>query len=202
MSNLLILLELIIAQVCGGLLAVGMAYGSLFDSKTKKETDAWVPVICPKANLDPKTKCDGLADGNFTLNINTLVNEIVCTFIFVSVILMVKGRNTAPTSDGIAGAVGVVATLMGMIKTGMRLGACYNPAVGVALVVNALLWKEDTNGYITHYAYAYLAGPAIGGAAAGIFHLMHANAFKKDEQESKYGRQAAGLQDERQKFIE
>ena len=118
------------------------------------------------------------------MNINTLVNEIVCTFIFVSVILMVKGKNTAPTTDGIAGAIGVVATLMGMIKTGMRLGACYNPAVGVALILNQylVLSSSDTTGYLTHYAYAYLAGPAIGGAAAGLFHLMHAKAFeeKKD----------------------
>ena len=51
-----------------------------------QETEKWTAIICPKANLTADAKCDGLADGNFTLNINTLVNEITCTFIFVSVI--------------------------------------------------------------------------------------------------------------------
>ena len=156
-----------------------MAYLSLFDTQTGKETEAWTAVICPKANLTEDAVCDGKENGTYTLDINTCVNEITCTFIFVSVILMVKGKYTAPTTDGIAGAIGVVATLMGMIKTGMRLGACYNPAVGIALVLNQYLWLENTNGYLTHYAYAYCLGPAIGGAAAGLFHLIHAKAFEK-----------------------
>ena len=180
-GNLIFMLEIIIAQFFGGLMAVGMAWVSLYDSKTMQETEKWTAVICPKANLTEDAKCDGLADGNFTLNINTLVNEITCTFIFVSVILMVKGKHTSPTTDGIAGAMAVVATLMGMIKTGMRLGACFNPAVGFALILNAFLWLENTNGYLTHYWYAYLVGPAIAGVAAGLFHLMHAKAFEKDE---------------------
>ena len=113
-----------------------MAYLSLYDTETGKATQAWTPVLCPKPNLTADAVCDGKKSGDFTLNINTLVNEITCTFIFVSVILMIKGANTAPTKDGIAGAIGVVVTLMGMIKTGMRLGACYNPAVGVALILN------------------------------------------------------------------
>ena len=43
------------------------------------------------------------------------------------------------------------------------------------------MWLENTNGYLTHYAFAYLAGPAIGGVAAGLFHLVHANAFVPEE---------------------
>ena len=126
------------------------------------------------------TECDGKATGDFNLNINTMTNEIVCTFIFVSVILMIKGRDTAPTDDGIAGAFGVVTTLLGMIKCGMRLGACFNPAVGMSLILNQYLWLENTNEYLTHYAYCYLLGPAIGGFAAGLFHLIHSRAFVRE----------------------
>lgn len=152
--------------------------------------------------MEEKTVCDGKVDGNFSLNINVAVNEIVCTFIFVSVILMVKGRNTAPTTDGIAGAIGVVATLMGMIKTGARLGACYNPAVGVGLILNQFLWLENTNGYLTHYAYGYLAGPAIGGFLAGIFHLMHAKAFEpKVPVQQEHRNKVKGFAEERNTLI-
>ena len=181
-GNLIFMLGIIISQCAGGMLAIGMAYLSLFDQSTMKETEKWTPVICPKPLLpgDKPVECDG-KDGNFNLNLNTLINEIVCTFIFISVILMIKGKHTAPTTDGIAGAVGVVATLMGMIKTGMRLGACFNPAVGLTLILNQFLWLENTNGYLTHYWYAYIGGPAVAGVLAGIFHLMHAKAFEKEE---------------------
>ena len=47
-TNLLFMIEIIIAQFMGALIAIGMAYLSLFDPKTGKETLVWTPVICPK----------------------------------------------------------------------------------------------------------------------------------------------------------
>ena len=53
----------------------------------------------------------------FTFNRAVLTNEIVCTFIFVSVILMVKIKeeHIRITTDGISGALGVALTLLAMI---------------------------------------------------------------------------------------
>lgn len=177
-TNLFFMILIIAGQILGGLLGVGMAFLSLYDSKTGKPTEGWVATLCPK-NTFASTDCDGLT-GHFHLSLNTLVNEIVCTFIFISVIMMVKRLNAEP--DGVTGALTVVGTLLGMIKTGGRLGACYNPAVGVALLVNQNLWLTNTNNYLTHYSYAYLAGPAFGGLAAGLFHLLHNALHEKDEE--------------------
>lgn len=174
LQNLLFMIEIIVAQLIGGLLAVGMAYLSLYDSSTKKPVDGWVPTLCPKNKFD-STDCDGAVSGHFHLTLNTLVNEIVCTFIFISVILMVKNAKINPNRDGIAGALAVVATLLGMIKVGMRLGACFNPAVGLAAIINQNMWKVNTANTLTHYTFAYTAGPAFGGIAAGLFHLIHKN---------------------------
>jgi aquaporin Z len=86
-KNLFFMIQYIIAQIIGGLIAVAMAYPSLYDSKTGKPSEAWTAHLCPKNTFD-SVDCDG-AIGHFHLTLKTLVNEIVCTFIFVSVILMI-----------------------------------------------------------------------------------------------------------------
>ena len=77
------------------------------------------------------------------------------------------------TRDGISGAIGVCLTLLGMIQTGGKLGACYNPAVAVTLTANAVTFLDDNNSYLSHYAPYYFVGPFLGGAIAGVFHLLH-----------------------------
>ena len=42
-----------------------------------------------------------------------------------------------------------------------------------------MLNLDNTNGYLTHYAFAYLAGPWLGGALAGVFHCIYINMFEK-----------------------
>lgn len=67
---------------------------------------------------------DGIADcdnwdgrKDFAFDWQVLVNEMVCTFIFVSVILMVKldDKFVRVTKDGISGALAVALTLLAMI---------------------------------------------------------------------------------------
>ena len=69
-----------------------------------------------------------------------------------------------------AGALGVALTLLAMIQTGGKLGACYNPAVAVTLTVNQVTYLNNTNGQLSHYLPYFLMGPFLGGALAGIFH--------------------------------
>ena len=87
---------------------------------------------------------------------------------------MVKGLGgTAPTADGAAGAMAVIGTLYGVIYVSLHNGACMNPAV--ALGLSALRWQAggDPDGIYTHYLWAYMIGPAVGGMAAGGFALLH-----------------------------
>lgn len=78
----------IVAQIIGGLLAIGLAYVSLYDSSTGKPYNGWVAQLCPKTNFSADAKCDGSL-GHFHLTFNVIINEIICTFIFISVILTV-----------------------------------------------------------------------------------------------------------------
>ena len=70
------------------------------------------------------------------MDIQVLTNEIICTFIFISVILMVKGEHTAGDRKGIGAAMCVVVTLLAVISATNKFGACFNPAVGIALTTN------------------------------------------------------------------
>lgn len=87
--------------------------------------------------------------------------------------IKIKEEHIRITTDGISGALGVALTLLGMIQTGGKLGACYNPAVAVTLTLNAMFFIDDSVGYLTHYSPYYFAGPLIGGLLAGFFHLVH-----------------------------
>ena len=137
--------------------------------------------------IEGQADCDNW-DGNykdksaFIFDWQVLINEIVCTFIFISVILMIKIKeeHIQITKDGISGALGVALTLLGMIQTGGKLGACYNPAVAVALTANAMFFIDDSVGYLTHYSPYYFAGPLVGGLIAGFFHLVHKNVLLEE----------------------
>ena len=129
-KNFLFMCLIIIAQCLGGFLAIGMSYLGNFG-----KGDAMVPILAP---TNPQThKPDNAANElDFNMDLNVCVNEIMCTFIFVSVILMVKGHHTAGERKGIGAAIVVVFTLLCCIAGTNKLGACFNPAVGIALTSN------------------------------------------------------------------
>ena len=140
------------------------------------------PFVCPsdmvKNDVGVETQvCDNTDGDGFHYNFQAIYTQVVCTFIFVSVILMVKDKATAPTSDGVLGALTVVLTLAGLIQVALRLGPVFNPAVSIAFTT--LDWRQTTNPnqIYTHYTYAYTIGPALGGLLAGIFHQIHRRAF-------------------------
>lgn len=126
---------------------------------------------------------DNGADANdFSMYIAVLTNEIVCTFLFVSVILMVKGKHTADGRGGVYAAICVVVTLLCVISGTNKLGACFNPAVATGLTTYSIiritpLLDEATpsasNYFLYAYLWCYMVGPWIGGALAGLFHMFH-----------------------------
>ena len=107
---------------------------------------------------------------------------------------MVKGsKTTAPTSDGVTGALAVVATLYGMIFVAMKNGPCMNPAVALAFTILEVWQTANKNGIYTHYFYAYTLGPAIGGMLAGLFALGHRNQHDKTETLAEAGEKIASI---------
>lgn len=67
----------------------------------------------------------------------------------------------------------MVLTLGGLIQVANHHAASFNPAVSVGLTVFQTLWLDNEGGYLTHYFYAYVFGPLIGGFLAGAFSRVH-----------------------------
>ena len=151
----------------------------LFNAGAFGLPDANIMILAPK---DPTTGNAEQAARNldYGMGINVFTNEVLCTFIFVSVILMVKGKHTAGERVGIGAAMVVCLTLLCVIAATNALGACFNPAVALSASLNSVFWLGN-NEYLYHYLYAYTLGPAMGGLLAGCFHCLHAKAFEPDD---------------------
>ena len=132
-KNFLFMLAIIIAQIVGGLIGIGLAY---LGSEGKE--DPTVAVLAPVNPLTGKPD-NAPTDALYSMDKAVLINEIMCTFIFVSVILMVKGQHTAGDRVGVGAAMVVVLTLLCCISGTNKFGACFNPAVGVALTTNSVM---------------------------------------------------------------
>jgi len=173
-KDFLFMILIIFAQIFGGLFAIALSYAGLYD-----HADPTIAVLAP---INPVT---GNADNSaneleFSMDLNVVINEVICTFIFISVILMVKGQHTAGDRVGVGAAMCVVVTLLCCIAGTNKLGACFNPAVGIALTTNAMLYMGKQH-YLYHYLYAYTLGPALGGLCAGLFHIFHAPLHEDDD---------------------
>lgn len=128
-KNFLFMVLIIVAQFLGGILAIGLSYLGNFG-----KPDPTAPFLCP---TNPVTgKPDNVDNQEFAMDLAVITNEIVCTFVFISVILMVKGQHTAGDRVGIGAAFCVVVTLLCCIVGTNKFGAAFNPAVGVALTTN------------------------------------------------------------------
>lgn len=156
LNNFLILVS---AQFLGGLFAGLILYA----------TSADIPTLLP--------------DENHILG--SVLDEIIFTFIFLLVIYCVKSRYTTPTKDGVLGALTVSMTLSFTVIYGGKIsGACYNPAVGLALNLWAA-WTNKNTEYL-QYLYLYIFCPLFGGILSGAVVKFYLNkrildALKEDE---------------------
>jgi len=177
-ENLPFAILIMISQLIGSCLGM-LAAAFTLSAKVGGEwsiDESRVPVLAPK---DPtgKNKFDMNDADGFSEDWQTIFTQIVCTFIFVAVILMVKGqvtKKTSPSSDGALLALTVVLTLGGLISVANHHAASFNPAVTLGNTILQLQVLENTGGYLSHYFYAYFLGPLIGGGLAGFFANLHA----------------------------
>ena len=182
-ENLGWLFSISISQLLGALGAALLAQATLYADGFENVPDEFVPRLCPQ---DPSNKewpavkrCDNELGTGYTCDLQVIVHEMILTFVFVSVILMVKGKYTAPTADTIIAVLTIALTLQGCVGTGQFLGGAVNPAVsfGVTLFGAFHLQEADGPSFISHYTYAYMVGELLGGLLAGLFHLKHAQLF-------------------------
>lgn len=172
------------SQLVGSLL--GMLLASI--TLSAKVNGEWtipehrVPIMAP---TDPSNNTEfDMADDHdgFSENWQTFITQVMCTFIFVAVILMLKGQLTGPSKDGVLIALTVALTLGGLIQVANHHAASFNPAVSLGLTVFQTQCLENTGGYLTHYFYAYFCGPLLGGFLAGVFSRFHGPVHAGEDQ--------------------
>ena len=170
-KNFTMALVVIVSQLIGSLLGMGLAILTLASDVDGdyQVPEQYVPILCPKDPSDP-SKCE---QGSYQLTLQLWATQTICTFVFVSVILMVKGQYTSPSTDGALKAMAVVLTLGGLIQVANHTAASFNPAVtaGLTAFQNYVLVNSDQ--YLTHYMTGYFFGPLLGGLLAGIFAHSH-----------------------------
>ena len=118
-ANASFLLMIIIGQFIGAFIGMGMSFLSLYLVSNGEVLIETPPYACPgdvvKKDGAETLECDNTDGKGFHYEFQAIYTQVICTFIFVSVILMVKDKATAPTSDGVLGALTVVLTLAGII---------------------------------------------------------------------------------------
>jgi len=190
-ENAMFCILIITSQLIGGLIGMMGAKFTLsanIDGDFKVPAHS-VPVLAPK---DPTGKADhDMGDDGFTEDWQVFFTQVMCTFIFVSTVLMVKGKFTTPSNDGALLGLAVVLVLFGLIKVANHAAASFNPTITLALTLFQNMCLDNTGGYLTHYFYAYFTGPMVGGIVAGAFHRLHAS-LHEPEQKKQAGLPAAG----------
>ena len=117
-----------------------------------------------------------------------LICETLCTFVFTSFVLMVKYYNGAETLQINGYCVGLALYLAIRMASGIT-GGCINPAVGLAQPVFQKMANESIfpNAPATSvtYMFAYIIGPFLGGALAGLYHkLLHEKAIEVSKEKA------------------
>ena len=106
-ENLSWFVLVILFQLVGAFAVIGLTEITLFQDKLGKIKDENEAKLCPQdpsnADLRTSSKCDT----DFEIGLQVLFNEAVLTAVFISVILMVKGLRTSPSTDGVAGALAI-----------------------------------------------------------------------------------------------
>lgn len=157
-------------------LLVGQLFGSIFSGL----------LLYFAANQDePVLKPDE------TNLLGSFLDEIFFTFLFLSVIFTVKTEGLAMTRDDTLKVATVCATLSLCVLYGGQIsGACYNPAVGIAMNFWASFTNKDRK-YVKYVTY-YIFAPIIGGLLAGFLNCFYLNVSKlfaeKPEDPEKQGK--------------
>lgn len=129
-GQFLMFVIMIAGQIIGGLFGVMLVWASLFNE------DGQVGVTRSRGGV-PTTEILLLLPNEPNVSqFNCFIIEIITTFTFVLINLLVKNGKTSPSSDGFLSGLAVSFALLAMICiSGKKSGACLNPAVAIAQTV-------------------------------------------------------------------
>lgn len=169
MRNFTFAIIIIIAQGVGALIGCVFAAGGYSwekdeNVKNNAGTDSYVV-----AQLCPSNGCDDGGD----LIPKVLIAEAVCTFLFVSMVLMVVKHNGSTQAPVNALVIGLALYAAIRMSSGIS-GGCINPAVGLfqSLFQKMASQKKFPNSKPVAITYVpcYVGGPFLGGFVAALWH--------------------------------
>lgn len=177
MRNFTFSFIIIIAQGIGALLGTLISMGGFsFEPKN-------TAIIPSSGQYHPTQLCpsNGCNDGG-ELVLKVVITEATCTFLFVSMVLMVVKHNGSDQMP--INALGIAISLYCAITLASGIsGGCINPAVGLLQTLfqrsaNAMVYSGPSTSVV--YAPAYVGGTFLGGFIAGMYHKwIHEAAINK-----------------------
>ena len=173
-------MTMIIAQFLGGLLGITLAFCSLTNEELTVDYIKGSIPTSEQVILRPKV---GVQQA---FNI-----EVICTFMFVMVILVVKTARFSPTKQGLLAVLGVVWNLMALTQTAGASGACLNPAVGFAQAILQFTQAIIPDEHFETVCYMYVVAPFVGGMLSGVAHKVHKHCFDNVTNTSKSTKESA-----------
>jgi glycerol uptake facilitator-like aquaporin len=181
---------IIICQGLGAMLGCAICIMAFpFKKKDIKEIpigtdDFWVAQLCPVNGCND--------DGDNVLRVFAV--ETVCTFMFVTFVLVIVKHNGAQDMPINAMAIGLALYCCVREASGIS-GGCINPAVGLVQSVFQKMANDFTYPQAKptqiNYTVVYVLGPLLGGFLAGIFQkIVYEFAIKHAEEASnqEYGK--------------
>jgi len=180
MRNFTFAIMLIICQGIGGLIGTGIAaggfsYAKQSEAKKISEKAYGIPQLCPS---------NGCNDSG-ELMLKVFICEAICTFLFISYVLMVKKHNGAGNAPTNSLTIGIILYLATTMASGIS-GGCLNPVVGFfqsnfQKFANTSIFPNAPETSLI-YVPAYIFGPMFGGFVAGMWHTwIHGKAMKSAE---------------------
>ena len=138
--NLKMLVNMIGHQIIGAVLGTMAAFACL--RPRNDETDlipqGWLPLLCPVGLSKEAVPIAG-CDPNFDRDISSWLYQVITTFVFIFVCMVVIVPKLSPTECGpIMKTFLVIANLIGSIRIARNIGgACFNPLIALALQILA-----------------------------------------------------------------
>ena len=185
-ENFIFALMYIFSQACGALVGMSLAYLVLRIEVDGKYTvpPSSVPLLLPSSI----TK-EVIDSGNVELveNFTTFYMEVVCTFVFVALILHVTGSRTGGMDLGAWKVPAICLNLWALCSVDYFTAASFNPALALGSTVFQY-WQYPNNpdNVLTHYMFIYMAGAALGGIIAGLWFHIHNGLFPEPEHEDEH----------------
>ena len=179
LSNISYALTIVFSQLVGACLGCLIVFGSQSINLANQPTPG-IAILCPTPGL---SELDSCKPATTLAGFNVFLMEMVCTGLFVSLIMQVKYQD-AGSGNLVLSAAAVSGGLFAMISMiGGATGAAINPMVGlVQPVFQKLLYNGKPAGLLDldlGFMWIYVVACLLGGVFAGLFAKMNEKALER-----------------------